>query len=84
MRSTDFPALQCHADEHDAVMKSVREVQAVVAQGNCGEARSLARALADWFPGHADYMDSALAQWMSKKLFGGAPVVLRRNAVGAE
>ncbi len=84
MRTTDFPALECHADEHEAVMKSVREVRSVVAGGDVAEARSLARALADWFPGHADYMDSALAQWISKKVFGGAPVVLRRNAVGAE
>ena len=83
MRSTEFPALACHADEHEAVMKSVREVQAVVARGDASEGRSLARALADWFPGHADYMDSALAQWMSKKLYGGAPVVLRRNVLGA-
>src|SRR3974390_3203076 len=79
MKSTDFPALDCHAGEHEAVMKSVRAVQEVVARGDTVEVRSLAHALADWFPGHADYMDSALAQWLSKKIFGGAPVVLRRN-----
>lgn len=81
MEATDFPATQCHVDEHNAVMKSVRDVQQVVAAGDVAEARSLARALADWFPGHADYMDSALAQWMSKRSFGGAPVVLRRNII---
>lgn len=79
MDQTDFPAAQCHKDEHNAVMKSVREVQAIVAQGNVAEARSLARALKDWFPGHADYLDSALAAWMSKKKHGGKPVVVRRN-----
>ena len=79
MDQTEFPAAQCHKDEHNAVMKSVRDVQTIVAAGNTEEARSLARALKDWFPGHADYMDSALAAWMSKKKHGGKPVVLRRN-----
>jgi hemerythrin len=31
MRDTDFPAAQCHADEHAAVLKPVSEVQAVLA-----------------------------------------------------
>jgi hypothetical protein len=30
-------------------------------------------------PGHADYLDSALAAWMSKQIDGGKPVVLRRK-----
>ena len=79
MEKTEFPAMQCHIDEHNAVMKSVREVQEIVAAGDAAQGRSLAKALADWFPGHADYMDSALAAWMSKKTHGGKPVVLRRN-----
>ena len=79
METTAFPAMQCHVDEHNAVMKSVREVQQIVAAGDVAQGRSLATALADWFPGHADYMDSALAHWMSKKKHGGKPVVLRRN-----
>jgi len=79
MDQTEFPAAQCHKDEHNAVMKSVRDVQAIVAAGNADEGRALAKALADWFPGHADYMDSALAHWMSKKKHGGKPVVVRRN-----
>ena len=32
-----------------------------------------------WFPGHADYLDSALAHWMCKQRLGGKPVVLRRG-----
>jgi hemerythrin len=79
MDKTEFPAAQCHKDEHEAVMKSVRQVQQIVAEGDANEGRALAKALADWFPGHADYMDSALAAWMSKKQHGGKPVVLRRN-----
>ncbi|MDB5930459.1 MAG: hypothetical protein JWR60_2166 [Polaromonas sp.] len=82
MDSTAFPAAQCHADEHAAVLASVREVQALLAQGaNPQVVRDLAQALVDWFPGHADYMDASLSQWMSKRSHGGAPVVLRRNVV---
>lgn len=80
MQSTDFPAMVCHADEHRAVQKSLREVMDRVGQGNHAVGRSLAQALADWFPGHVDYLDAALAQWMVKRQTGGIPVVLRRAA----
>lgn len=79
MLDTDFPARDCHIDEHAAVLKSVEEVQALVAQGNTAIVRSLADELARWFPGHADYLDSALAAWMAKRRWNAKPVVLRRN-----
>lgn len=79
MTETDFPARGCHIDEHAAVLKSVAEVQALVAQGNTAIVRSLADELARWFPGHADYLDSALAAWMTKRRWNAKPVVLRRN-----
>ncbi|MDB5794201.1 MAG: hemerythrin [Noviherbaspirillum sp.] len=80
MKATDFPSTDCHADEHAAVMKSVYGVRDMLAAGGDPEvARGLARELAKWFPGHADYLDSALAQWLVKKKSGGVPVVLRRN-----
>jgi hemerythrin len=84
MEATDFPAMQCHADEHAAVLKSTQEVQALVAAGNVEIARKLAAELARWFPGHADYMDSALAHWIVKKRTGGAPLVLKRGIRSAE
>jgi hemerythrin len=83
MEETGFPAIQCHVDEHDAVMKSVRRVRERVAAGDIDIGRRLAMELVRWFPAHADYMDSALAQWMVKKRFGGVPVVLKRNLDGA-
>jgi hemerythrin-like metal-binding protein len=79
MVDTDFPARDCHIDEHAAVLKSVEEVQALVALGNTAIVRSLADELARWFPGHADYLDSALAAWMAKRRWNAKPVVLRRN-----
>ncbi|MEG1733679.1 MAG: hypothetical protein RR283_01480, partial [Comamonas sp.] len=53
-----------------------------LAQGRAGAqlVQDLGRQLFSWFPGHADYLDSALAAWMTKKTMGGKPVVLRRNA----
>ena len=81
MEKSDFPAKDCHNDEHAAVMKSVREVMKVVAEGDVDEGRRLATELQRWFPGHADYLDASLAQWLVKKSLGGAPIVVRRNVV---
>lgn len=79
MSSTDFPARECHEDEHKAVQKSVAEVIPLVASGNLVAGRRLAQALADWFPGHTDYLDSALAHWMVNRSTGGKPIVIRRH-----
>ena len=79
MTQSGFPPRQCHIDEHAAVLRSAEEVQAVVAQGRLEPARRFATALVDWFPGHADYLDAALAHWMCKQQHGGKPVVLRRG-----
>lgn len=79
MAETDFPASQCHLDEHNAVMKSAREVRELVTTGNVAVARRFAAELKKWFPAHADYLDSALAQWMVKKRHGGVPIVLKRD-----
>lgn len=81
MRSTSFPPRDCHIEEHEAVLKSAREVREMVADGRAGVAlaHDFAIHLFQWFPGHADYLDSALAAWMSKQTFGGKPVVLRRG-----
>ncbi len=80
MSSGDYPARDCHIDEHDKVLASVHEVQAELAAGNVALCRELAVALMDWFPGHADYMDSALATWLVKRSHGGQPLVLRRTS----
>lgn len=81
MASTRFPASGCHIDEHAAVLRSVCEVREALAEGRADEslAHDLARHLLAWFPGHADYLDSALAAWMVKRQYGGQPVVVRRD-----
>ncbi|MCE2692104.1 MAG: hemerythrin domain-containing protein [Rubrivivax sp.] len=81
MERTAFPPRDCHQKEHAAVLQSLQEVQALhAAFGRCDVVRSFAYELARWFPGHADYLDSALAAWMSKRRHGGRPVVLKRHA----
>lgn len=74
-----FPARGCHADEHARVLASVEEVQALVAGGDYAVARELAQALIEWFPGHSDHLDSAVAIWIVRRQTQGAPVVLRRS-----
>jgi hemerythrin-like metal-binding protein len=81
MRTTNFPPRDCHIEEHAAVLKSVGEVKAAVEAGqiNADVVHDLGMHLFSWFPGHADYLDSALAAWMTKQTMGGKPVVLRRT-----
>lgn len=79
MVATDFPARDCHMDEHAAVLRTVEGVRARLARGDHAVVRRLADELASWFPAHADYLDSALAHWMCKRQLGGKPVVLRRH-----
>lgn len=83
MRDNDFPARECHIAEHAAVMASITGVGQQIAAGDTSRARDLAQALADWFPGHADYLDSALAAWMCKRRWGGKPVVIRRGVAAS-
>jgi hemerythrin len=78
MTDTGFPPRGCHMDEHAAVLQSIEEVGRLVHRGDVAEGRRLAQALADWFPRHAQHLDSALAHWICKRLHGGKPVVLRR------
>lgn len=79
MVETGFPPRDCHMEEHAAVYESITQVQQQVAQGDLAEARRLAYALAQWFPRHADHLDSALSHWICKQRWSGKPVVLRRQ-----
>lgn len=79
MVETEFPPRDCHIDEHNAVLKSMREVEHHLgAGGNVEMARDISREVARWFPGHADYLDSALAHWMVKRSTGGKPIVFHK------
>lgn len=83
MVASAFPAADCHADEHAAVLRSAHEVLARVEAGDAAIGRAFAAELARWFPSHVAHLDSALAHWLVKRRHGGAPVVLRREVVRA-
>jgi hypothetical protein len=56
------------------VLRSADEVLLLLAGGNHEVGRSFVRELQKWFPGHADYLDSALAAWIQRsppRLFFG-------------
>lgn len=79
MRTSSFPPRDCHMREHDAVLHSASEVSQRVADGQIAVGRAFLNELTNWFPGHVDYLDSALAAWLSKQRHGAKPVVLQRT-----
>jgi hemerythrin len=76
MQETGFPAQECHMEEHARVLASAAQVVEQVQSGQFDIGFHFVDALVDWFPGHADYLDSALAIWMCKRRFGARPVVV--------
>lgn len=79
MRETAYRSAGCHIDEHAAVLRSLDEVRAMLAQGRTDVVRSFARALVDWFPEHVRVMDQGLARWLIQQKLGASPVVIRRQ-----
>ena len=66
MDAIEFPPRGCHRGEHEKVLETVREVRKRVAAGDVQLARTLAEALAEWFPQHATSMDAILAMYMTQ------------------
>ena len=81
MVEANFPWRDCHIEEHAAVLDLVRQVHQTMAAGylNINLAHDLAYNLLRWFPGHTDYVDSALASWLTRIRHGGKLAVLRRR-----
>ena len=69
MEEMEFSALECHAREHDGVLDTAREVRSRAAAGDVRFGRVLAKAVAEWFAGHASSMDHVLALYMKDKGF---------------
>ncbi|MFM0128868.1 bacteriohemerythrin [Paraburkholderia sediminicola] len=79
MRETAYGSAGCHIDEHAAVLRSLDDVRAMLADGRTEVVRSFARALMDWFPEHVRVMDQGLARWLIQRQLGASPVVIRRR-----
>ncbi len=66
MDAIEFPPRGCHRGEHEKVLETVREVRRRVEAGDVRLGRTLAEALAEWFPQHAMSMDAILAMYMAE------------------
>jgi hemerythrin len=66
MESMDFPPRGCHKGEHEKILETARVVRKRVAAGDVRLGRTLAEALAEWFPQHAASMDAVLALYMTE------------------
>jgi hemerythrin-like metal-binding protein len=64
MEELQYPRIGCHRNEHANILEVVREVRTRVAGGEQQYGRTLAEALAEWFPVHAASMDAMLAAFM--------------------
>ncbi len=69
MTETAFPPYGCHKGEHDNILEVVREVRKRIAAGELHYGTTLATALAEWFPQHAQSMDAVLALYLREKKF---------------
>lgn len=79
MRASAYGSAGCHVDEHAAVLNSLDEVRAELTCGRHEVVRGFARALADWFPQHAQVMDLGLARWLNQRRLGGSPVQIQKK-----
>jgi hemerythrin-like metal-binding protein len=64
MEELQYPRSGCHRREHANILEVVREVRSRIAGGEQQYGRTLAEALAEWFPVHAASMDAMLAVFM--------------------
>ncbi len=79
MAGGDFPGASCHIQEHSAVLASIAGVLRRVGAGEWYVGRTLVQSLHQWFPAHAQHLDSALAHWLNKKRWGAKPLVFHRS-----
>ena len=80
MCKLDFPARQCHMDEHAAVLRSAAGVRLRVHSGDHRAARLFSQELAAWFAPHVQHLDSALATWICKLTWNAKPLVFHRQS----
>lgn len=59
----------CHRAEHEGVLEIMREVRNRIAGGESRYGQVLAKAIAEWFPLHAQSMDTVLALYIEQTGF---------------
>jgi hemerythrin len=78
----------CHLDEHAQVLRSLEEVDAIIAEDTTSRESDLliARLVAElrrWLPEHVQAMDAAVAHFRSRRRLGGAPVMVMPRSTRA-
>jgi hemerythrin-like metal-binding protein len=69
MEAMQFPPLGCHRTEHEGVLEIMREVRNRIAAGEPHYGPVLAKAIAEWFPLHAQSMDAVLSLYIRQTGF---------------
>lgn len=67
MAASDYPKLDCHKREHDAVLRVVARVRPMCEAGQHDVVRRLAVEFPHWFEIHAGTMDMSLAAWLRQQ-----------------
>ncbi|MFM7800650.1 MAG: hemerythrin domain-containing protein, partial [Limnohabitans sp.] len=67
MQDVNFGPGGCHTDEHDMILKVMREVlRRGEEEGKLDQVRQLTREIAVWFDNHAKSMDAVLAMFLKE------------------
>lgn len=81
MLETGYPDMQCHKGEHDEVLLSAIDLlEKQKTQGiKMWAVHNFAVFLSRWFEPHVAHLDSSVAAWVSKRRYGGVPIVMKRG-----
>ncbi len=67
MQASEYPRLDCHKREHDAVLRVIDRVRPLCDAGDFATPRRLAAEFPQWFEVHAGSMDTILAAWLREQ-----------------
>jgi hemerythrin len=67
MQASEYPRLDCHKREHDAVLRVIDRVRPLCDAGDFATPRRLAAEFPQWFEVHAGSMDAILAAWLRQQ-----------------
>ena len=85
MLDVDFGPGGCHSDEHDMILKVMREaLRRGQEEGQLALVRQLTGELAVWFDGHAKSMDAVLAMFLKEVAYDPVTRIVHNPQVRAE
>lgn len=67
MRACGIPEDFCHFGQHASVLQVMKEVERRALNGETEYIGSMIEALVEWFPGHAETMDTGLVAYLQEK-----------------